>query len=262
MAVLSNRGLSALIGSIYDCVIDPSHWEKALADISHALHCEKAILCLNDVQQDRALIEKTIGWEPSWLQERARHLPEIHALLRPWLMQRTSLDEPFVATREVPASHLEASPYVQGCLRPQGITDVAHFFLISTPIRYSELVLFWQNPHGPMSEREIELGGLLLPHLRRAVTISNVLDIRTIERARMAEALDALRHGVVLTNEQGAVLHMNRSAERMAQAGGPIAISAGKLRARSRPANGDLQKAIGLAARDESRSARPAPRFA
>jgi hypothetical protein len=38
-----------------------------------------------------------------------------------------------------------------------------------------------------ITEREIELGGLLLPHIRRAVTISNVLDVKTIERSRLAE---------------------------------------------------------------------------
>jgi uncharacterized protein DUF4114 len=41
--------------------------------------------------------------------------------------------------------------------------------------------------------RDRELGGLLLPHVRRAVTISNVLDVQTIERANISEALNALR---------------------------------------------------------------------
>jgi DNA-binding CsgD family transcriptional regulator/PAS domain-containing protein len=252
MGALSKRTLSALIGSIYDCAIDPSRWEQTLAGVAEALQGEKAILCLNDLEQDRVLIEKSVGWEPRWLEERAKHLAEVHHVLRPWLMQRSGLDEPFVATREIPANQLETAPYVRECLRPQGIADVAHFFLIATPIHYSELALFWQDRHGPMTEREIELGGLLLPHLRRAVTISNVLDIRTIEHARMAEALDVLRHGVVLTNEAGAVLHANRSAEQMVQTGGPIGICGGMLRAKSRHANGELRKAIQLAANDES----------
>jgi DNA-binding CsgD family transcriptional regulator/PAS domain-containing protein len=252
MGALSNRTLSALIGSIYDCAIDPSRWEQTLASIAEALQGEKAILCLNDLEQDRVLIDKSVGWEPRWLEERAKHLAEIHHVLRPWLMQRSGLDEPFVATREIPAGQLETAPYVRECLRPQGIADVAHFFLIATPIHYSELALFWQDRHGPMTEREIELGGLLLPHLRRAVTISKVLDTRTIEHARMAEALDVLRHGVVLTNEAGAVLHANRSAEQMVQTGGPIGICGGRLRAKSQHANGELRKAIQLAANDES----------
>lgn len=251
-ATLSVHELSELIGRIYDCTVDPSRWEPTLAAIARALRGERAILCLNDLQRDRALIEKSVGWEASWLQKRAQHLPEIHAALRPWLLNRTNLDEPFVATREIPARQLEGSAYVRECLRPLGIADVAHFFLISTPARYSELAIFWQDRHGPMTKHEMELGALLLPHLRRAVTISNVLDISTIERTWMTQALDVLRHGVVLTNDEGAVLHTNRSAERMVQTGGPIVIRAGKLHANSAFANSELQKAIRLAARDES----------
>jgi len=253
MAALSNRVLSELIGSIYDCALDPVRWEQTLADIAKALDCEKVILSLNDLRHDRILIDRSVGWEPQWLEERAKHLPEIHGKLAEWFALAPSLDGPFVASREIPGSYLETSPYVQQCLKPQGLVDVAHFFLIRTPANFSELVLWRQQRQGVIGEREIELGTLLLPHLRRAVTISNVLDIRTIERSRMAEALDALRHGVFLTNERGAVLHANRSAENMLRNDSPIRISGGVLAAKSRPANSELHKAIMLAAQDEAR---------
>lgn len=248
---LSSPALSALIGSIYDCTLDPSQWEHTLAHVAGILACEKAILSLNELRKDRILIKKSVGWEPCWLEERARHLPEIHGKVSAWLLHQSSLDKPFVASREIPATDLETSPYIRNCLRPQGIVDVAHFFLISTPDHFSELVLCWQEHHGVMTEREIELGALLLPHLRRAVTITNVLDIRTIERTRMTEALDALRPGVMLTDNRGAILHANRSAEHMLQNGSPIEVIGGILYAKSRAAKNELTKALALAARDE-----------
>ncbi len=52
------------------------------------------------------------------------------------------------------------------------------------------------------------------------MTISQVLDVRTIAGERMAEALDALRCAVVLTNEYGTILHANRVAEHMLDKGG------------------------------------------
>ncbi|SIT58386.1 conserved hypothetical protein [Mesorhizobium prunaredense] len=253
MASPSERALSALIGSVYDCVLDPSRWEQALADIALALGCEKAILSLNDLGHDRVLIKKSFGWEPYWLGLRETHLPEIHSAVSEWLLRKASLEEPFIASRHIPASYMEVSPYVRECLSPQGIVDIAHFFLISTPTHFSELVLGWQDPHGAMTEGEVELGALLLPHLRRAVTISNVLDIGTIERTRMAETFDALRYGVMLTNGRGAVLHANRSAERMLRNGSPIGILGGTLHAKYRAANNELSKAIFLAAQDESK---------
>ena len=68
-----------------------------------------------------------------------------------------------------------------------------HLFLMHTPTRFSGLGIAWHERHGIVTEQEIELARLLLPHARRAVTISNVLDVRTIEAARMAETLGALR---------------------------------------------------------------------
>jgi PAS domain-containing protein len=106
-----------------------------------------------------------------------------------------------------------ASPYFQDWQKPAGMIDFMMFFLMHEPMHLSTFDLGPNERQGLITEREIGLGKLLLPHLRRAVTISNVLDIRTIEGTRMAEALDALRCAVVLVNEGGSILHANRAAE-------------------------------------------------
>ena len=61
-----------------------------------------------------------------------------------------------------------------------------------------------------------------MPHVRRAAMISDVLDMVTIERARMAEALDALRCAVLLADADGAILHANSAAEHMLRTGDAI----------------------------------------
>jgi DNA-binding CsgD family transcriptional regulator/PAS domain-containing protein len=252
MAALSISSFSSLVGSIYECVLDPAQWDRTLSQIAGTFACEKAVLSLNDLKTGRMLIKKSVGWEPRWLDERTRHLPEIHDVLSSWLLRQSQLDSAFVASREIPADALEGSPYVQRCLKPQGIVDVAHFPLIWSLSHFSELVLFWQEAHGVMTQTEIELGERLLPHLRRAITISNVLDVRTIEHARIKEALDALSQGVVLTDDRGAVVHVNRSAGQMLQNGGPVGVAQGVLFAKSRAADAELSKAISLVGRDEA----------
>lgn len=100
MTTFSNRDLSELIGSIYDCALDPARWDDTLAAVASALNCEHAILSLNDIQRDRVLINRSVGWEPYWLEQRNKHIPEIHEKLTEWLILQTSLDRPFVASRE------------------------------------------------------------------------------------------------------------------------------------------------------------------
>jgi hypothetical protein len=107
------------------------------------------------------------------------------------------MDEPSVASRFMSRSQLAASRYAQEWGKPQSLIDYMDFFLIHSPTRLASLGFSRHERDGDFTEREIEIGRLLIPHLRRAVTISNVLDTQAIEKARMAEALDALKLGVV-----------------------------------------------------------------
>jgi DNA-binding CsgD family transcriptional regulator len=88
--------------------------------------------------------------------------------------------------------------------------------------------------------------------VRRAVTISNALDVNAINRGRMAQLLDGLRCAVLLTDKRGAVLYANRSAELMLRNGDLIQSVRGLLRPTTPSAAAELRAAIRLAARDEA----------
>jgi DNA-binding CsgD family transcriptional regulator len=250
---LASVHLSALIGAIYDCALDPTLWDRTLADIACALDCEKAILSLNDLRHDRILINKSVGWEPYWLQQRAKHIPEIHNAMSGWLARQPPPDDPFVASRDVPAGALEASPYVREVLGPLGIVDIAHFFLISTSTHFSELVLCRRDRQGIITEREIGLGALLLPHLRRAVTINDLIDMKSLERQALGATLDSIAIGVVIVAGGGRILYANEAAHVMLDARSPIIASGGCLAALHAEVTGELMKAIELAHEDEGR---------
>src|SRR6185437_6856969 len=130
--------------------------------------------------------------------------------------------------------------------------DMMTYFLIWSQDYVSGFGTSRLERHGVFTEREIALGGLLLPHLRRSVTISKVLDAQAIERARMAEALDALKCGVVLADKAGAILHANRAAERLLSSGRAIQSVRGVLQAKAPAAAKELRAAIRLSVQDEA----------
>jgi DNA-binding CsgD family transcriptional regulator/PAS domain-containing protein len=249
---MSRQAFSDLIGSIYDCALDPSRWERTLADIKDALDCFGITLTLSDLRYDRLLLQKAAGLEALALEQLTKHAPEMIARLRDALASWPSLDEPHVVSRHFSPAYIETSPYFQEWARSTGTVDTMALYLMHTPLHLAGLYLGRNERQGLITEREIELGKLLLPHLRRAVTISNVLDVRTIEGARMAEALDALRCGVVLTNERGTILHANRSAEHMLDKRGPIQGTQGVLQATAPSAASELRSALTLAAGNEA----------
>jgi DNA-binding CsgD family transcriptional regulator/PAS domain-containing protein len=248
---VSPQVLSSLIGSIYDCTLDPDRWEPTLAGLRDAFDGQVATLALVDSRHDRILINRNVGMDPYWVERLPEYAPEINQLTVTF-GSTLSLDEPMLVSRHVPQSYWQTSPYFQECYRRDGIVDIFQYFLMRTPTRYSAFAVNRHERQGIVTDCELNLGGLLLPHLRRAVTISNVLDARTIERARLAEALDALNCGVVLADERSIILHANRSAEEMLRDGGPIQATRGVLTAKAPAAAKELRAAIQLAAKDEA----------
>jgi DNA-binding CsgD family transcriptional regulator len=247
---ISSHALSGLIGSIYDCALDPGHWDGTLYELKDAFSVQTTGLGLVDRRRGRILINKTIGLEPEQLLEQAKHIPEQNARAAEWVA-RNPLDEPHVLSRHLSPSDWETSPYCRA-VRTAGLIDVATYVLIWTPEHVSAFGAGRLERQGAFTEREIDLGRLLLPHLRRAVTISKVLDARAVEHAQMAEALDALKCGVALTNQNGAILYANRAAERMLRHAGQIQSVRGVLQATAPEAAKELRSAIRLAAQDEA----------
>ena len=223
-----------------------------LANIRETLFCLTAVLHLQDLVGDRDFIQKSVGIEPHWQLETTKYAAEISARMLEALASLPSLDEPHISSRHFTRAYWEASPYVQECLRPQGIVDTMQFFLVHTSTRFSGFSVARHERQGVITEREVELGKLLLPHVRRAVMISNVLDARTIESARMEKALDALRCGVVLTDARGTILHANHAAEQMLRIGDPIQCTRGVLSTKAPAAAKEVHSAIRLAASDET----------
>jgi len=250
---MSPQALSSLIGSIYDCVLDPSLWEGTLGKLRDAFNAQTALLSLMDVRGGRLLIHKTVGIEQHWLEKLPPHNAEIVTVLSEHIASYPSLDEPHIMRRHLSPQYIEASLYCQDLLKPAGIVDIIQYILLSSPARFSGLGLGRHTSQGFVTDREVELGRVLLPHLRRAVTISNVLDASVIERSRIAEALDALRCAVVLTDAQGVILHANRIAQSILRASRLISDARGVLQANRPAAASQLRRAIALAAGDESR---------
>jgi DNA-binding CsgD family transcriptional regulator/PAS domain-containing protein len=249
---LSQQELSDLISRIYDCTLDPSRWEPTLDVMKGAMRVQNAFVHVNDLVGGQMLIAASVGIDPFWLDRQAALWPEVRGILMRVLDSGHSMDEPSVASRFMSRSDLAASRYAQQWGKPQSLVDYMDFFLIHSPTRLASLGFSRHERDGNITDREIEIGRLLIPHLRRALTISNVLDTQAVEKARMAEALDALKLGVVLANEDSRILHANRVAEQMMREGGPLRDRNGVLRAEGEAASAEINAAIGHAARNET----------
>jgi DNA-binding CsgD family transcriptional regulator/PAS domain-containing protein len=246
------RKFSSLVERIYDCAIDPSGWDATIEDIRSAFGSANAIVALVDVKEHRFLIGRFVGLEPDWVVTQAPHIEEQNLFLEQSLSKWTSFDEPMVLSRFSTEEERANSPYHRQWATPRNLNDIMSMMLIHSPERQARLDMGFAIQHGLITDDQVALARLIIPHVRRAVTISDVLDIRTIERNRMAETLDMLRYAAIITDENGRILHANSAAEAMLKAGDFIGQVGGVLAATRARAASELMSAIRLAAKNET----------
>jgi DNA-binding CsgD family transcriptional regulator/PAS domain-containing protein len=227
-------------------------WERTLVELRDAVFGRQAAIRLSDVRSGRFLIYKAVGIDPHWEKEHAKHVSEVHTYLAGISESSPSFDDPYVISRRVPRAYRNASRYGREFLRPQGLVDNMFWFLMKTPTRFGRISVARHEEQGIYTDTEFDIGVLLLPHLRRTMTISSVLDAQTIEKTRMTEALNALRCAVILCDERGAILHANRSAEDMLRDGTLVCCVGKALSAKAARAGAELRAALRLAAGDEA----------
>jgi DNA-binding CsgD family transcriptional regulator len=92
----------------------------------------------------------------------------------------------------------------------------------------------------------------LSPHVCRAITISDALNLKTIRSEALEATLDALTSGVYLTDSVGRVIYMNHAAERQVQNGNVLRIEGNRLAPIDRVARPALAKAIDDAIAEEA----------
>jgi DNA-binding CsgD family transcriptional regulator len=107
------------------------------------------------------------------------------------------------------------------------------------------------NTAGPVSDREIAILRLLAPHIRRAVTIGDLLDLKKLEVQALGSTLNNLAAAVIVVAGDNRILYANHAARHMFAAGRPVRSVGGRLAARGE-ADAELTKAIELARRDEA----------
>ena len=105
---------------------------------------------------------------------------------------------------------------------------------------------------GLVGDRELDVLRLLAPHMRRAVTISNMLDAAKIAASSFESALDTLNVGIFLVNSETRIIHANLAARQMLVEGCPVRSILGKLQLAQPAATAALSAAIAKADGDEA----------
>lgn len=250
---ISAERLSDVIASIYDCVIVPSGWEATLRMIHAEFELANAALTIHMLPAGTGSVVVTSGIETEWLTRGASFVDEVVEL---WggaeRVRKYPLDEPILQSSIECWPKVLASAYRRDWCLPQGLVDQVMIGMASQPTMVGALAMGVHRSRRDVGEDDLAGLRLLAPHLRRAVTISGLLDLKEVETRTLTAALDAYSAAIILVDEQMAIVHANRAGEEMLAAGDPVTLRNGRLTSRFDVSNAAIEAAVAQSALDES----------
>jgi PAS domain-containing protein len=245
MPVISQERLSTLIGRIYDCAIEPDLWPQTMREICEDLRCLFSAILLVDLKYSRHRV--VANWNADEFARRSigPHAEEITAIYRsaPGPMHN-SLDEPLILSRDVPEAVYSNMPYYTELIKPMGICDTVQSIVLRDSNRVGVFAANRHDSVGLVTDREIAIMRMLAPHLRRAVTISDLMGIKALEAHALSATLNNFQTGVIVVAADGHVLHANDAARRMFDNGDPVRSINGRLTAHEPEASEELARAL------------------
>lgn len=251
--------MSDLIGPIYDCAIDPARWPEVLAEISRRLGFCQVTLTLQAMPSGAVMLNVASGISDSWLERSTVYGADVIAM---WgglaRIAATPLEEPILLSDMNPGLR-DGSVYNafhSEWYRPQGLVDSAAVGLTRDATSLASISLTRHEDQGAISPADVGAIRVLAPHLRRAVTISRLLDAQTVVSATFGAVLDRVGTPIVITDGQLTLLHANDAARLLLDAREPIMLNGQQLATNQPAVTRALALAVAQAAEDEVRIGR------
>ena len=218
--------LTRLIGHIYDAALDAALWPWVLARIGEFVGGQAGGILSKDSVSKASTPHYHFGVDPHYVQIYS----ETHSKFDPV----STL--PFFDVEQI-VSLPELVPYDEFCegrffnewMRPQGLVDAANSVLEKSVLSCSFLTILRDEARGIVDDEMRWRMALVVPHVRRAVLIGQVIDLKQAEAATFADMLDGLSAGMFLIAADGRIVHANAAGHGMLSAGNCLRSICGRL---------------------------------
>jgi DNA-binding CsgD family transcriptional regulator/PAS domain-containing protein len=224
---VSAQALSETIGAIYDCALEPDRWPEAMRQITELTSSAAMGMGLIDHKYNHNVHLYEYGYS----EEYTRLYFEKYAKMDPAYVARLlyPVGEPVTGEMLFDENEFLQSRIYQEFLKPRGFRYGVTIELLRTAHRSAGTTLMRKEDQPAFDVEDLALLRLLAPHFCRAVSISDMLDLRTLRSEMLEATLDSLTAGVYLTTRDGRVVYMNAVAARQVKAGNVLRIVNNRL---------------------------------
>lgn len=244
--------IDGLVGDVYDCAAEPSRWPQVLGQVCDVVGCSAAavVVAALDGSETRLLfkhgvgVEALAGFRPEFAFDAARNSRDVHG------QEEADLDGPLVLSCIMPRAAVEKVRVYREWSTPKGFADTISAVLHVTQKRIVTANFFRTAPSDRRDDESITMLRTLVPHLRRATKLTDLLDKYRVRTRAAGVVLDRLANAVVIVDADARILDANALARRMLEAQRPIKAEGGRISAQGSEAGRLLAKAICAAGRN------------
>ncbi len=216
--------LSDLISAIYDAALDHSLWEGAIERVTHFVEGDGAGLFFKDVSAQHVYSSHSFGLQ--W----PMPVHQFRKIYSAYVRHFQGEIEQLISIRELmPWEQLKQTGFYEEWVRPRRLVDFLSAVLDKSATSAAIFGLFRHERHGPADAAVRYRLSLLVPHLRRAVLIAQMFDLRLTESANLTETLDALSVCMFLVGDDRRIVHANVAGWAMLDAGDVLRVANGHM---------------------------------
>ena len=241
---------SKVVEAIYDCALDPTRWQDTIRLIAELCRSQVCIIGVHDYANGRSELAYNLGYEERFI----RLHEEKYAAMNPFwgaiLMQPLGMVRTQVMLID-DHEFWESRFYREWC-KPQRFYDMINFKILQTDQRIGWWAAHRLEDQPRYADSDVRLVTLLSPHVCRAITISDALNLKTIRSEALETTLNALTSGVYLADSLGRIIYMNQAAERQIKNSNVIRIENNHLAHIDQATRAALARAIDDAIAEEA----------
>jgi DNA-binding CsgD family transcriptional regulator len=219
---------SGLVGDIYDAALDPALWPDVFMRACDFIGASAATLASHDMVKRGTTVFYNWGITPGYEKTYVESCCKINPFFPTAIF--FDLETVFAPVPEcVPRDEFCHSRFAKEWVAPQGFIDTLVSNLEKSAISCAGFWVFRRFNEGFADDEMRRRFALVVPHVRRALAIGQVIDLAKIEAAALADSLDTLPAGMFLVDASGRIVHANKSGHVMVAEGDVLRAAGGRL---------------------------------
>lgn len=242
--------LSTFIGEIYDAAIDAARWPAILGKIAQFVGGPSASIYAKDAsRKSGSLFYHDGGIEPRFV-----HLYfDQYVKLDPVTTRHffAEIEEPTATADIMPYDEFLETRFYKEWAKPQHLVDHVSAVLDKSLTSVALFGVFRHERDGLANDETRRRMRLIVPHIRRAVLIGRLVDLKTDEAAMLAETLDGLSAGMFLVDAGGHIVHANTAGHAILSDGDLLRASGSLLASRNPQVDQTLQDTLAASGRGD-----------